>query len=82
MIVGVARSGYDPMRETISAMILGPRDWIQVVNCILFRVLIAAFGIGGLRPALRPGRGATVVPVLSGHVGVHVREGSMLRHRA
>ena len=64
LIAGAARPGYDPMRETISALSLGPRGWIQVVNFIVFGILIAAFGIGGLRPALRPGRGATAVPVL------------------
>lgn len=70
LIAGAGRPGYDPMRETISALSLGPRGWIQVVNFIVFGVLIAAFGIGGLRPALRPGRGATVVPALQLTTGI------------
>lgn len=70
LIAGAARPGYDPMRDTISALSLGPLGWIQAVNFIVFGVLIAAFGLGGLRPALRPGRGATVVPVLQLTTGI------------
>lgn len=70
LIAGAARPGYDPMRETISALSLGPTGWIQVANFIVFGVLIAAFGIGGLHPALRPGRGATAAPILQLATGI------------
>lgn len=70
LIAGAARPGYDPMRDTISALSLDPLGWIQVVDFIVFGVLIVAFGIGGLRPALRSGRGAMVVPVLQVTTGI------------
>lgn len=63
LIAGATRPGYDPWRQPISALSLGPGGWVQVANFILFGLFIACFAVG-LRVSLTPGIGATWGPLL------------------
>lgn len=60
---GATRAGYDPWRQPISALSLGPGGWLQSVNFIVFGVLMGCFALG-LRGALAPGAGARWAPLL------------------
>jgi hypothetical protein len=43
---GALRPGYAPVTMYISALSLGPRGWIQVVNFLIFGILLAVFARG------------------------------------
>ena len=43
---GWLRTGYHPLAMYVSALSLGPRGWIQVVNFIVFGILLLAFSLG------------------------------------
>jgi hypothetical protein len=63
LLAGATRPGYDPWRQPISALSLGPGGWVGIANFIVFGIV----GVGGaiaLRATLAPGRGATWVPIL------------------
>jgi len=66
---GLARRGYDPARETISALSLGPNGWLQVANFILFG-LLTILGAPAWRAALTPGRGAAAIPIAKVAIGL------------
>ncbi len=63
LIAGTLRPGYDPVRESISALGVGPHGWVQSANFILFGLFSAGVTVA-LRRALAPGRGALAVPLL------------------
>lgn len=65
---GALRPDYDPMRQYISLLSLGPTGWTQVVNFIVAGVLFPGFGIG-LRRAWIDGPGARWTPRLIVVVG-------------
>ncbi|MGI9005696.1 MAG: DUF998 domain-containing protein [Streptosporangiaceae bacterium] len=67
LIVGSARAGYDPLRQPISALSLGPGGWVQSANFIAFGLLMACFAVG-LRGSLAPGTGAGWAPLLQAAV--------------
>jgi hypothetical protein len=50
---GATRPGYDPIRLPISLLALGELGWTQVVNFLVFGVLMLAFALG-LSRARRP----------------------------
>lgn len=60
---GLARTGYDPLRQPMSALSLGPGGWVQVLNFIAFGV-IGCVSAAGWRATLTPGLGATWYPRL------------------
>lgn len=57
--------GYDPLRHTVSAFVLGPFGWVQRVSFLVTGGLLLAFAFG-LRPALRRYGGGRWAPVLIG----------------
>ncbi|MFG1914769.1 DUF998 domain-containing protein [Micromonospora sp. NPDC048898] len=63
------RSGFDLRRHAVSALTLGDLGWLQFIAFAGTGMLAVAFAVGLWR-ALRPGRAATVVPVLVGVYGV------------
>jgi hypothetical membrane protein len=65
LIQGATREGYDPARNYVSTLSLGPGGWIQTVTFLLTGVLIAAFAVG-LTRALSVGRGSIWIPRLIG----------------
>jgi hypothetical protein len=52
---GATRAGYDPWRNWVSQLALGPRGWLGVVTMSGCGVLLVAYAIG-LRLCLSPGR--------------------------
>lgn len=69
LIEGAIRPGYDPWREAVSALSLGPGGWVQSANFIVFGLLIACSAVGW-RAALVPGVAATWGPLLQGVVAL------------
>ena len=65
LIQGATRSGYDPARNYVSTLALGPGGWVQVATFIVTAGLIAACAVG-LARGMRPGRGSVWVPRLIG----------------
>lgn len=63
VVDGLLRSGYDPVRQPMSALSLGGAGWIQIANFIVFGSLscLAAFA---WRSTLAPGFGAVWYPRL------------------
>ena len=43
---GWLRPGYEPLSMYVSALSLGPRGWIQIVNFVVFGVLLLVFTYG------------------------------------
>jgi Protein of unknown function (DUF998) len=69
LIAGATRLGYDPWRQAISALSLGPGGWVQQVNFIGLGALLVVSTFGW-RQALRPGTGSRAYPVLKGITGI------------
>jgi Protein of unknown function (DUF998) len=69
LITGATRRGYDPWRQAISALSLGPGGWVQQVNFIGLGTLLVVSAFGW-RQALRPGTGWRAYPVLKGITGI------------
>ncbi|MEU7991336.1 DUF998 domain-containing protein [Streptosporangium canum] len=69
LIQGATRTAYNPLRHPVSSLALGGFGWIQTANFIVAGLLTLAFAVG-LRSALRPLGGATLVPVLIGAISL------------
>src|SRR5437763_1067474 len=69
LIEGVTRPGYNAWQQAISALSLGPGGWVQVVNFIVYGLLVCC-SAAGWRAALKPGVGATLVPLFEGLTGL------------
>ncbi|WP_328415691.1 DUF998 domain-containing protein [Micromonospora sp. NBC_00389] len=63
------RPGFDLRRHALSSLTLGDLGWLQFIAFVGTGLLAVAFAVG-LRRALRPGRAATLVPLLVGVYGV------------
>ncbi|GLY98707.1 DUF998 domain-containing protein [Actinoplanes sp. NBRC 103695] len=59
--------GYSAMRDPVSSLAIG--GWAQIANFLVCGVLVLLFAVG-LRRSLRPGPGATALPILVGIWGV------------
>ena len=46
MLEGWLRPGYEPLKMYVSELSLGPRGWIQIVNFVLFGLLLLVFTRG------------------------------------
>ena len=46
LVEGALRPGYDPARDPVSALALGPRGWIQTANFLVTGALMGAFAAG------------------------------------
>jgi hypothetical protein len=55
LALGATRKGYDPMRQPVSALAMGPEGWLQQVNFCLTAALMlaAAYGLHLAGPAHR-----------------------------
>jgi hypothetical protein len=65
LIEGALRSKYDPFRQAVSALAIGPRGWVQQTNFIVTGALMFAYAFG-LSSALRAYGGSFWAPVLVG----------------
>jgi hypothetical protein len=69
LIEGTTRPGYDPWRQAISALSLGPGGWIQQTNFIVLGALLVVSAFGW-RQTLKPRPGSRAYPVLKGITGI------------
>ena len=46
LVEGARREGYDPLREPVSSLALGPRGWVQRANFVGTGLLMLAFARG------------------------------------
>ena len=69
LIEGATRPGYDPLRQTISALSLGPGGWIQQLNFALCGVSVLWMAFVW-RKVLAGGVCATWYPIIRGVEGV------------
>ena len=65
LIQGALRTGYDPTKNYVSSLSLGPWGWTQILTFIVTAALMGACAIG-LARGMSPGRGSTWVPRLIG----------------
>jgi hypothetical protein len=65
LLEGATRTGYDPLRQPVSALALGPGGWMQQANFIVTGVLMLAFAVG-LGTGLRTIGGPPLAPALIG----------------
>ncbi len=64
LVEGARRDGYDPMREPVSSLALGPRGWVQRANFVGTGVLMLVFAEGLRRASHRLGPGSRWGPRL------------------
>ena len=65
LIEGSLRSGYQAMRQPVSALAIGPRGWVQKANFLITGVLMLGCAFG-LNSALAPYGGSFWAPLLVG----------------
>jgi hypothetical protein len=65
LLLGAWRAGYDPLRQPVSALAMGPLGWTQQANFIVTAAFMLA-GAVGIHLALAPGPGCTWGPILIG----------------
>jgi hypothetical protein len=68
-VEGALRPGYSPIRDFTSFLSLGPDGWINVVNFIVFGVLMTAFAAGATT-VIRTGPAAPAGPILLAVSGI------------
>lgn len=69
LIEGASRPGYDAWRQAISALSLGPGEWVQQANFIVLGALLLVAAFGWLQ-ALKPGVGSRAYPLFKGITGI------------
>ena len=69
LIEGATRPGYSAWRNFVSQLATGDWGWIQVVNFLVYGLLVLGFAVG-LRRALGSGRASIAAPVLLGVYGL------------
>ena len=69
LVEGATRNAYDPLRQPVSALAIGPLGWVQQINFIVTGILMVAFAIG-LRTALQRWGGSRSAPVLIALAGI------------
>jgi hypothetical protein len=62
-IEGWIRPGYYPLEMYVSALSLGPRGWIQIINFIVFGTLFLTFSLG-VAAEFKEGKASKAGPVL------------------
>lgn len=69
LVDGALHPDYDPVRDTVSELALGPGGWIQVTNFVVTGLLMVAFAVS-LAWTLRSGRSYHWAPRLFAAFGV------------
>ena len=67
-IQGILREGYDGWQQAVSALSLGPGGWIQMLNLIVFGVVVLTT-VPVWRRILIGGKGSTAYPVFTTLLG-------------
>ncbi len=62
-VEGWLRAGYDPLSTYVSALSLGPRGWIQILNFLLLGILLFLFsrGVADEFPTGKASRGEVIL---------------------
>ena len=86
LVEGARREGYDPLREPVSSLALGPRGWVQRANFVGTGLLMLAFarGLGRASGEARSGSrwGSRLVAIYAiGLVGAGVFVTDPVDHR-
>jgi hypothetical protein len=68
-IEGSLRPGYEPMRTFVSALSLGPRGWIQILNFIVVGTAFLVFACG-IATQFPDGRASRFGPILLAAIGL------------
>lgn len=69
VVQAIAREGFDPVRHSMSQLVLGPGGIAQIATFIVAGILMVLSAVG-LQGALRDGRGSRAVPILVGVEGL------------
>jgi hypothetical membrane protein len=69
LVEGVLRADYNPVRQPVSSLSIGPSGWVQVANFVVTGLLLLAFAVG-LRPVVRRLGGGIWAPLLLALVGL------------
>jgi hypothetical membrane protein len=69
LIDGQVHPGYDPIRDTVSELALGPWGWVQEASFVVTGLLMIAFAVG-LAWTLRSGRAYIWTPRLIAAYGI------------
>lgn len=69
LVEGATRPGYSAWRNFVSQLATGDGGWVQVVNFLVYGVLMLGFAVG-LRRALGSGRASIAAPALLGAYGL------------
>jgi hypothetical protein len=64
VIEGRLRAGYDSFAMYVSALALGPRGWVQILNFVVFGLLLLAFARGVAAGVPDSGAQSRVGPVI------------------
>lgn len=65
LVEGITRPGYSAWRNFVSQLATGDWGWVQIVNFLVYGVLMVGFAIG-LRRVLVRGRASMAAPALVG----------------
>jgi hypothetical protein len=65
LVEGITRPGYSAWRNFVSQLATGDWGWVQVMNFLVYGVLMGCFAVG-LRRSLGGGRASIAAPVLVG----------------
>ena len=79
LVLGMMAPGYDPLRETISALEFTSLGLAQRINFFVFGVILMAFALA-LRRELGEGRGAVLIPTFQFLSGVGVAGDAIFIH--
>jgi hypothetical protein len=69
LVEGLLRPGYSAIAQSVSALSLGPRGFVQIANFLVFGGLLSVFAVA-LRREFRRRRISTVAPTLLVGIGV------------
>ncbi len=69
VVEGITRPGYSAWRNFVSQLATGDWGWVQVLNFLLYGVLMVSFAVG-LRISLGRGRASIAAPALVGAYAV------------
>lgn len=71
LTLGSLTHGYNPLRDTISALEVTPLGWAQQINFVVFGILLCLFALA-LRRELESGWGAWAIPAFQSLAGIGV----------
>ncbi len=68
-VLGIVREGYDVWQQAVSALSLGPGGWIQMLNLIVFGLIVLTT-VPTWRRILAGGKGSTAYSLFTAMIGL------------